>query len=97
MRPLSASYTFDGPRMPRTMAHEITHLVFHEYMGASSRLVWFNDGLAVYEELRAAPRRRPARARGLAGPGVPDALRRPGLARDALAPDPGLTRPRPRA
>ena len=51
----NAIYTFDGPRMARTLAHEITHLVFHEYMGPRPGLTWFNEGLAVYEELRAAP------------------------------------------
>ena len=49
----NAIYTFDGPRMARTLAHEITHLVFHEYMGEGQYLRWFNEGLAVYEESRA--------------------------------------------
>lgn len=46
----NAVYTFEGPELRRTLAHEIVHLIFHDYMGGAGRLRWFNEGLAVYEE-----------------------------------------------
>lgn len=44
-------YTYENSGMSMTLAHEMTHLIFHEYMG-SPRLEhrWINEGLAVYEE-----------------------------------------------
>ncbi|MBI3299973.1 MAG: hypothetical protein HYZ75_17550 [Elusimicrobia bacterium] len=51
----NAIYSFEGPQLARTLAHEISHLIFHEYMGAGAGLRWFNEGLAVYMELGAAP------------------------------------------
>jgi len=50
----NAIFTYDGPDMPRILAHEITHLIFLEYMGGRGFLRWFNEGLAVYEELHVA-------------------------------------------
>ncbi|HBL15790.1 MAG: hypothetical protein A2X36_06315 [Elusimicrobia bacterium GWA2_69_24] len=50
----NAIYTYEGPGLARTLAHEITHLLFHEYMGGRNSLRWFNEGLAVYEEMQAA-------------------------------------------
>ncbi|MDE2236426.1 MAG: hypothetical protein KGK30_00920 [Elusimicrobia bacterium] len=48
-------YTFAGPRLYPTVAHEMTHLIWFEYMGrADSDSRWVNEGLAVYEELKAA-------------------------------------------
>ena len=37
------------------LAHEMTHLIFNEFMGLSvpEGLRWLNEGLAVYEEMRA--------------------------------------------
>lgn len=37
------------------IAHEMTHLVFNEFMGLSqaAQLRWLNEGVAVYEEMRA--------------------------------------------
>ncbi|MFA6029174.1 MAG: hypothetical protein WC969_04895 [Elusimicrobiota bacterium] len=44
-------YTFEGPQLPAVLAHEMTHLVFNEYMGRDrTDLRWVNEGLAVYEE-----------------------------------------------
>jgi len=48
----NAIYTFEGPSLTNTLAHETTHLIFQEYMGGPGRLGWFNEGLAVYEELQ---------------------------------------------
>ncbi len=40
------------------LAHEMTHLIFNEFMGLSSgpRLTWLNEGIAVYEEMRSDPK-----------------------------------------
>ncbi len=40
------------------LAHEMTHLIFNEFMGLSSgpQLIWLNEGLAVYEEMRSSPK-----------------------------------------
>ena len=55
----NALYLFFGGRQEPVMAHEMSHLIWHEYMGG--RLVqehrWVNEGLAVYQEFKAqAPR-----------------------------------------
>ena len=44
-------YVFDGPQLGPVLAHEMCHLIFHEYM-RSPRIEfrWLNEGLAVYEE-----------------------------------------------
>lgn len=61
-----AIYAYDGPHLPGVLAHEMTHLVFHEYMGRSRRdLLWLNEGLAVYEEQEAAPGEAPPRFSGV--------------------------------
>ncbi|MCX5786103.1 MAG: hypothetical protein NTX59_10480 [Elusimicrobia bacterium] len=46
-------YESDGA--PGILAHEMTHLVFNEFMGLSvpESLRWLNEGLAVYEQMRA--------------------------------------------
>ncbi|MBI4676017.1 MAG: hypothetical protein HY748_00355 [Elusimicrobia bacterium] len=50
----NAIYTFHGPHLPGVIAHEMTHLVFHEYMGrADPALRWVNEGLAVHQEAMA--------------------------------------------
>ncbi|MBI5595731.1 MAG: hypothetical protein HY928_06535 [Elusimicrobia bacterium] len=47
----SAIYLHEGGEMKGTLAHEMTHLVFNEFMGrADPALRWINEGLAVYEE-----------------------------------------------
>ena len=51
----NAIYTFVGPQLPQTLAHEMTHLIWYEYMGrVNLDHRWVNEGLAVYEELKAA-------------------------------------------
>lgn len=53
-------YTFSGPAMQQTIAHEMTHLIWYEFMGRTdmdSR--WVNEGLAVYEQIKAAGNRDP--------------------------------------
>ncbi|MBI5622755.1 MAG: hypothetical protein HY924_03145 [Elusimicrobia bacterium] len=48
-------YTFHGPHLPGVIAHEMTHLIFHEFLGRSDQaLRWVNEGLAVYQESLAA-------------------------------------------
>ena len=51
----NAIYTYESPTIANTLAHEISHLIFQEYMGGPGRLGWFNEGLAVYEELQVSP------------------------------------------
>ncbi len=47
-------YSYEGSSLERTIAHEMTHLIFFEYMGRSNPdQRWVNEGLAVYEESKA--------------------------------------------
>lgn len=50
----NALLLFEGEGLNATMAHEMTHLVFNEFMGLSqaAQLRWLNEGVAVYEETR---------------------------------------------
>lgn len=50
----NALLLFEGEALNATMAHEMTHLVFNEFMGLSqaAQLRWLNEGVAVYEEMR---------------------------------------------
>lgn len=57
----NAIYTYQGARLAQTLAHEMTHLIVYEYMGQGTPgpnwmndLRWLNEGLAVYEEQKAA-------------------------------------------
>ena len=51
----NAIYTYYGPMLARTLNHEITHLIFFEFMGrADNDKRWVNEGLAVYEETKSA-------------------------------------------
>jgi len=51
----NALCSYNGPQLLETIAHEMTHLVFNEYMGRPRRdLLWVNEGLAVYEQAKAA-------------------------------------------
>lgn len=54
----NAIFSWDGPQLRRVLSHEMTHLIVYEYMGRS-RLEhrWVNEGLAVYEESKAADSR----------------------------------------
>ena len=48
-------YSFVGGQLNQTIAHEMTHLIFFEFMGRSdTNQRWVNEGLAVYEEAKAA-------------------------------------------
>jgi hypothetical protein len=50
----NAIYTFVSPRMEGVLSHEMTHLIWFEYMGRSvSDHRWVNEGLAVFEEAKA--------------------------------------------
>jgi hypothetical protein len=50
-------YTFAGPQLYSTIAHEMTHLIWFEYMGrADMDQRWVNEGLATYEELKSGGR-----------------------------------------
>lgn len=50
-----ALYMYDGPGLRPTLAHEMTHLIFNEFLGRQDpSLRWINEGLAVYEEQEAS-------------------------------------------
>ena len=47
-------YTYEGAHLESVISHEMSHLIFYEYMGRSDlELRWVNEGLAVYEESKA--------------------------------------------
>ena len=47
-------YSYEGAQLEGILAHEMTHLIFFEYMGHSNpEQRWVNEGLAVYEESKA--------------------------------------------
>ncbi len=47
----NAIYTYISPRLEAVLSHEITHLIWFEYMGHSNPdYRWVNEGLAVYQE-----------------------------------------------
>ncbi|MBI5240960.1 MAG: hypothetical protein HY926_10850 [Elusimicrobia bacterium] len=47
-------YSYEGAHLEAVISHEMTHLIFYEYMGRSEiELRWINEGLAVYEESKA--------------------------------------------
>ena len=51
----NAIYSFVGGQLNEIIAHEMTHLIFYEFMGRSDSVQrWVNEGLAVYEEAKAA-------------------------------------------
>ncbi len=55
-------YSYEGPHLRWVLPHEMTHLIFSEYMGMYSFThKWVNEGLAVYEEQQAAPFGAPSR------------------------------------
>lgn len=50
----SSIYTYGGAQLETTIAHEMTHLIWFEYMSrADLEQRWVNEGLAVYEETKA--------------------------------------------
>ena len=50
----NALLLFEGEGLKAAVAHEMTHLIFNEFMGLSqpAGLRWLNEGVAVYEESR---------------------------------------------
>lgn len=52
----NAIYVYLSPRLEAVLSHEMTHLIWFEFMGG--RLIqaqrWINEGLAVYEEAKAS-------------------------------------------
>ena len=50
----NAVYSYEGAHLDRVLSHELTHLIYYEYIG---RVVpeqrWLAEGLAVYEEHKA--------------------------------------------
>ena len=52
----NALFIFDNPRMVPTLVHEMTHLIYHEFMQDRLRSFrWLNEGLAMYEEITFHP------------------------------------------
>lgn len=51
-------YTFYSPTINGILAHEMTHLIWYEFMNGrlSDQQRWVNEGLAVYEESKARNR-----------------------------------------
>ncbi len=50
----NALYTYVSPRIEAVLSHEITHLIWFEYMGrVNADHRWVNEGLAVYQENKA--------------------------------------------
>ncbi len=51
----NALLLYGGGGLKATLGHEMTHLVFNEFMGLGQarQLRWLNEGVAVYEESRA--------------------------------------------
>ena len=50
----NAIYTFLSPRLEAVLSHEMTHLIWFEYMGhVNPDYRWINEGLAVYQENKA--------------------------------------------
>lgn len=45
-------YTFEGKHLSYILPHEITHLIFNDFMGEKAVKIskWINEGLAMYEE-----------------------------------------------
>ena len=53
----NALLLYSGPSFAATAAHEMTHLVFNEFMGlggSDRNILWINEGLAVYMETKAS-------------------------------------------
>jgi len=73
----NALLVFEGDGTPAIVAHEMTHLIFNEFMGLSQPpgLRWLNEGTAVYQETRSNPASAAAYAErlrsGVAGNPIP--------------------------
>ena len=50
----NAIYTYHSQRLDAVLSHEVTHLIWFEYMGhLNPDFRWVNEGLAVYQENKA--------------------------------------------
>ncbi|MBI4061094.1 MAG: hypothetical protein HY403_06655 [Elusimicrobia bacterium] len=50
----NALYTFISPRLDAVLSHEVSHLIWFEYMGrVNPDHRWINEGLAVFQENKA--------------------------------------------
>jgi hypothetical protein len=50
----NAIYTYASPALEGVLSHEMTHLIWFEYMGrVTQEHRWVNEGLAVYQEAKA--------------------------------------------
>ncbi|OGR96051.1 MAG: hypothetical protein A2V88_13410 [Elusimicrobia bacterium RBG_16_66_12] len=51
----NAIYTYVSPRLEGVLSHEMTHLIWFEFMGGrlTQEHRWINEGLAVFEEAKA--------------------------------------------
>jgi hypothetical protein len=56
----NAIYTYFSPRLEGILSHEMTHLIWFEFMNGrlTDQQRWVNEGLAVYEEAKAGNRGR---------------------------------------
>ncbi|MBI5574042.1 MAG: hypothetical protein HY919_05770 [Elusimicrobia bacterium] len=54
-------YTFEGKHLSYILPHEITHLIFNDFMGVKAVKVskWLNEGLAMYEETKNSDIKKP--------------------------------------
>jgi len=54
-------YTFEGKHLSYILPHEITHLIFNDFMGEKAIRVskWLNEGLAMYEETKNSGIKKP--------------------------------------
>ncbi|MDE2490813.1 MAG: hypothetical protein KGM24_08185 [Elusimicrobia bacterium] len=54
----NAIYVYQSAEMPGVLAHEMTHLIWYEFMNGnlSDQQRWVNEGLAVYEQSQASNR-----------------------------------------
>lgn len=44
-------YTYPGhPKLTPIFVHELTHIIFHEYIGEKNLPLWLDEGIAVYME-----------------------------------------------
>jgi hypothetical protein len=64
----NAILVYESQGAAAILAHEMTHLIFNEFMGlaGSGDFKWINEGLAVYEETRASVSSKTAYSRRVA-------------------------------
>jgi|GEM_PF-536592 len=64
----NAILIYESESSAAVLAHEMTHLIFNEFMGMANTadLKWVNEGVAVYEETRASVPSRTAYSRRMA-------------------------------